>query len=121
VKLAARAALVYDRPVAAAAHPDGDRLHRATAIGGAVARNIVNVFAPQAPGAVVAVRRAEGFAGDGLPATGAAEPFRLESAAASGRSISSDMAVLWMRSGSQGCVLSFLSVRRRIELVARDE
>lgn len=125
VKLAAGAALVDDRPVAASAHPDGNGLHRSAAIGGAVARHIVYVFAPEAPGAVIAVRRAERFAGDGLPTACAAEPFRLDDAATACGAIDAVMAVpgvqFRMRLRSQRCVLSFLSVRRRAESDASEK
>ena len=70
----ARQATVDEDPLAAAANRDGDRLHRRPAVGVPVARDvIVEVAAPQAVGAVIAVVGAGGVQGDVEPAVPAAE------------------------------------------------
>jgi hypothetical protein len=74
VKLAAGAAPVDDGPVTARADPDGDRLHRTLARGGAIAGILVHVAAPQAPRAVVAVQGPRGLLHHRLPAADAAKP-----------------------------------------------
>src|SRR5207237_10492867 len=47
-----------DQPPLGIAHPDRDRLHSATAVRRAVARTLVDMHAPEAARAVVAVLRA---------------------------------------------------------------
>jgi hypothetical protein len=70
----ARQATVDEDPLAAAANRDGDRLHRRPAVGVPVAGDvIVEVAAPQAVGAVIAVVGAGGVQGDVEPAVPAAE------------------------------------------------
>jgi hypothetical protein len=55
---------MHERPLLPVARPDRDRLHAAAACGAAVARALVDVHAPQAERAVIAVRGAEGSARD---------------------------------------------------------
>ena len=70
----APAAAVDERPFAVAADADGDRLHRAGAVRGAVAGNVVvEVPAPQAGRAVVAVPRARRVHRHVEPAAAASE------------------------------------------------
>src|SRR2546430_537928 len=64
-------------PFAVAAAGDGDRLHERAAVGIAVAgRIVVEMAAPQACGAVVAVRGADGTDGDVQAASPASECVR---------------------------------------------
>ncbi len=55
----ARLALVHNLPLAVGPGVDRDRLHAAMAFGGAIPRIAVKLHAPQAPGTVVAIARAQ--------------------------------------------------------------
>jgi hypothetical protein len=69
-------AAVHERPLAVLADGYADRLHRARALGGAVAGGVVDMAAPQAVGAVVAVLGARRVQRDVEPAAPAAEAVR---------------------------------------------
>src|SRR5215207_11179116 len=74
MKGGARAAAVHQRPFAVGAHADRDRLHRASAIGGAVAgRGRVEMPAPQAARTVVSMFGAGRVHRDVEPAVAATE------------------------------------------------
>ncbi len=64
---------MYERPLAVASHPDGNRLHSSTAVGTAVSARPVEVAAPETAGAVIAVRRAPHGSGHHSATLGAAE------------------------------------------------
>jgi len=64
----AASAAVDDGPFTAVADPNGDGFHVAVAFGLAVAGDVVEVAAPEAPGTVVSVLSAAGLVGDRLSA-----------------------------------------------------
>jgi hypothetical protein len=66
LEFSASGAAVDDGPFAVAADPDGDGLHGGAAGGGVVAGGVIDVEAPEAPGAMVAMARAIGVWGDGF-------------------------------------------------------
>jgi hypothetical protein len=70
---AALFAAVDQHPFAVLAQGNGDRLHFAAAAGGAVAGNVVEVDAPEAVWAVIAVPGARGGDGKGATAVAAAK------------------------------------------------
>ncbi len=72
-QVAAGFAAVNEDPLVAIAEANGDGFHAAVAIGLAVAGEVIDVLAPEAEGAVVAVLGAEGELIDLLFAVDAAE------------------------------------------------
>lgn len=85
---------MYDRPLAALSHPNGDRLHHRAAIGGAISRLLIQMDAMQAVRAVVAMRRAGARLHDGHAAMAANKPVLSP--------LLAGLAVLW----SQGLLFS---------------
>jgi len=73
VELVTAAAPMDDDPLSVSTHGDGDRFHERAALRGSIAGTVIQVAAPQAVRAVVAVSRAEGVGRDVQPAMATAE------------------------------------------------
>ena len=76
VELVAAGAPMHEQPLTVSAHRDAQRLHQGSAVGGAVARSVVDVTTPQTQRAVVAMSGALRFEQDGGAAMAAGERAR---------------------------------------------
>jgi len=73
VELGTAAAPVDDDPLPVSSNGDGDRFHERAAVRGSIAGTVVQVAAPQAVRAMVAVSGAKGVGRDVQPAVATAE------------------------------------------------